>query len=152
MTKKAIVIGAEPAGLTAEKDTKVSYQNKSRNISLNADDPIPQPKDQGKQDQRMLVIQRLTRIYFLRKFFAYPIQLGFDTLRTLGLIRTIRIPVSFRTIYNFYRIRCKLLALSGSIQQNTLYINLTACNLPIYDKVNSKLHPSGICPKIGQSR
>lgn len=52
-------------------------------------------------DKVMLVIQRLTRIYFLRKFFAYPIQLGFDTLRTLGLIRTIKIMASFLWIRLF---------------------------------------------------
>jgi len=43
----------------------------------------------------MLIIRRLTRIYFLRKFFAYPIQLSLDTLQTLGGIRTIRILISF---------------------------------------------------------
>jgi protoporphyrinogen oxidase len=51
----------------------------------------------------MLVIRRLTRIYFLRKFFAYPIRLSLDTLRTLGLIRTIKILFSFLWIRLFPR-------------------------------------------------
>src|SRR5258708_7269858 len=84
----------------AEKDIKISYQNKSRDISTGAEDPTPQPKD---QDKVMLVIRRLTRIYFLRKFFAYPIQLSIDTLRTLGLVRTINILVSFLWVRLFPR-------------------------------------------------
>jgi protoporphyrinogen oxidase len=77
------------------KDVTISYQNKSRNI--NSDEA---PKD---PDKVMLVIQRLTRIYFLRKFFAYPIQLTLDTLKTLGLIRTIKIMISFLRIRLFPR-------------------------------------------------
>jgi len=80
----------------AEKDVTISYQNKSREINastLESRDP----------DKVMLVIQRLTRIYFLRKFFAYPIQLTIDTLKTLGLIRTIKIMISFLWIRLFPR-------------------------------------------------
>lgn len=75
---------------------KISYQNKSRDINGTGGTP----KD---PDKVMLVIQRLTRIYFLRKFFAYPIQFSLDTLRTLGLIRTIRILISFLWIRLFPR-------------------------------------------------
>jgi len=75
------------------KSTTVSYQNKSREISTN----LAGIGTQGTMDpgKRMLVIQRLTRIYFLRKFFAYPIQLSLDTLKTLGLLRTVKILLSF---------------------------------------------------------
>ena len=79
-----------------EKDVTISYQNKSRGI--NASNTAL--KDPGKV---MLVIQRLTRIYFLRKFFAYPIQLSLNTLKTLGFIRTIRIMLSFLWIRLFPR-------------------------------------------------
>lgn len=82
----------------AEGNVSISYQNKTRNLSGN---PVPgAPRD---PDKRMLVIQRLTRIYFLRKFFAYPIQLTLDTLRTLGFIRTVRILFSFLWIRVFPR-------------------------------------------------
>src|SRR5258708_11307228 len=43
----------------------------------------------------MLVRRRLSRIYFLRKFFTYPIQLSLDTLKKLGLARAIGILVSY---------------------------------------------------------
>jgi len=77
-----------------EQAVKISYQNKSVEINGSA----AAAKD---SDKVMLVIQRLTRIYFLRKFFSYPIQLSIDTLKTLGLIRTIKILVSFLWIRLF---------------------------------------------------
>ncbi len=80
----------------AAGQTTISYQNKSREIPSGG----PAPKDPNKV---MLVIQRLTRIYFLRQFFAYPIQLSIDTLKTLGLIRTLRILFSFLYIRVFPR-------------------------------------------------
>jgi len=80
----------------AAENTNISYQNKTRSIKVENG----APKD---SDKVMLVIQRLTRIYFLRKFFAYPIQLTIDTLKTLGLIRTIKIMISFLWIRFFPR-------------------------------------------------
>ena len=74
----------------------ISYQNKSREIPSGG----PAPKD---PEKTMLIIRRLTRIYFLRKFFAYPIKLSLDTLGTLGLVRTIRILLSFVWIRLFPR-------------------------------------------------
>lgn len=69
----------------------VYYQNRSRTVEVTGGGPV----DGKDPDQVMLVIRRLTRIYFLRRFFAYPIKLSLDTLKTLGLIRTIRIVVSY---------------------------------------------------------
>ncbi|MES1161099.1 MAG: NAD(P)-binding protein, partial [Bacteroidota bacterium] len=82
-----------------EGPVNISYQNKTRVI----EDPCTYKEPEEQKDKKMLVIQRLTRIYFLRKFFAYPIQLGFDTLKTLGLIRTIKILFSFLWIRMFPR-------------------------------------------------
>jgi protoporphyrinogen oxidase len=76
--------------------TKISYQNKLRDIN-------PENRVSKDSDKVMLLIQRLTRIYFLRNFFAYPIQLSIDTLRTLGLIRTMKIMISFLYIRLFPR-------------------------------------------------
>jgi protoporphyrinogen oxidase len=74
----------------------ITYQNKTRDIDASATPNTDTPKT-------MLVIQRLTRIYFLRKFFSYPIQLSLDTLRTLGIIRTAKIILSFFYIRIFPR-------------------------------------------------
>jgi protoporphyrinogen oxidase len=46
-------------------------------------------------DQVMLVRNRKSRIYFLRRFFDYPIRLTLDTLSKLGLPRTVRIGFSY---------------------------------------------------------
>src|SRR6186713_2289242 len=83
-------------------DVTIAYQHKIRTIRTGTDIPpaIPGEKD---PDKVMLVIQRLTRIYFLRKFFAYPIQLSIETLRTLGLARSIKILFSFLWVRFFPR-------------------------------------------------
>lgn len=47
------------------------------------------------KDDVMLQRQRKSRIYFLRKFFDYPITLSVKTLSNLGLIRTIKIGFSY---------------------------------------------------------
>jgi protoporphyrinogen oxidase len=73
---------------TTEESVQINYQHKSRNINSTASasyDP----------DKVMLVRNRLSRIYFLRKFFTYPIQLSFDTLKKLGVGRTIDILLSY---------------------------------------------------------
>ncbi|HVU56042.1 MAG TPA: NAD(P)/FAD-dependent oxidoreductase [Puia sp.] len=77
--------------LTQKPDAplEISYQNKKRVI----EDPCSYKEDN--HAGRMLVIPRLTRIYFLRKFFSYPIQFSLETLKSLGLTRTIRILLSF---------------------------------------------------------
>jgi len=90
-----------PMQASADPSVTISYQNKTREVgthgavaaggsgAADAADALKNP------DNVMLVIRRLTRIYFLRKFFAYPIQLGIDTLKTLGLVRTMKIMASF---------------------------------------------------------
>ena len=84
------ILPIEP--LTGESFT-LSYQGKHRSISAadakNADTEAPP------SDKVMLVRRRLSRIYFLRKFFAYPIQLSLETLRKLGIFRTIGILISY---------------------------------------------------------
>ncbi len=46
-------------------------------------------------DLVMLIRPRKSRIYFLRRFFDYPISLNSRTLANLGLVRTFRIGVSY---------------------------------------------------------
>ncbi len=51
--------------------------------------------DPDSTDLVMLVRSRKSRIYFLRRFFDYPIRLTLDTLSKLGLPRTVRIGFSY---------------------------------------------------------
>ncbi len=54
-----------------------------------------------KNDKVMLVRRRLSRIYFLRRFFDYPISLSWQTVRNLGLRRLVRIGASYAWIRMF---------------------------------------------------
>lgn len=72
-----------------EDDFVIQYQNKQKLVEVK---DIPQPTD---EDEVMLVRNRLSRIYYLRKFFAYPVALSVTTLRNLGLIRSTKIFFSY---------------------------------------------------------
>jgi len=54
-----------------------------------------QPGDKPVDDLVMLVRQRKSRIYFLRRFFDYPIRLTADTLVKMGAVRTVRCGISY---------------------------------------------------------
>jgi len=68
----------------------IKYQNRSRDVDANQFS-----SSNGHPDKIMLVRKRLSRIYFLRKFFPYPISLSIETLQKLGLGRTIAIMYSY---------------------------------------------------------
>jgi protoporphyrinogen oxidase len=82
-----------PVQAEGQTTFNISYQNKSREIDTASIGTID---NAGKDpDKVMLVRRRLSRIYFLRKFFTYPIQLSLDTLTKLGLWTTIAIMFSY---------------------------------------------------------
>src|SRR5258708_10111693 len=68
----------------------ISYQRQSRKIAVNRQGPDP-----DQEDVVMLVRNRKSRIYFLRKLFDYPISLTKDTLTKLGISRSILIVFSY---------------------------------------------------------
>jgi len=51
--------------------------------------------DPNKIDDVMLVRNRLSRIYFLKTFFDYPISLSLQTMKNLGFVRIIKIVISY---------------------------------------------------------
>ncbi|MHC4438096.1 MAG: NAD(P)/FAD-dependent oxidoreductase [Planctomycetota bacterium] len=63
-----------------------------RDIPFSEEPGTPDPE---KTDKVMLVRERLSRIFFLKKFFDYPLSLDFNTLSSLGLIRVINITLSY---------------------------------------------------------
>ena len=73
--------GAEPV--------TISYQNKQAVVDRSAH------KAENDGNNIMLIRKRRSRIYFLRKFFSYPVKLNMDTLRKLGAVRTMKIMVSY---------------------------------------------------------
>lgn len=49
----------------------------------------------NKEDRVMLVRNRVSRIYYLKKFFDYPISMKVETFLNMGLIRTIKAGFSY---------------------------------------------------------
>ena len=47
------------------------------------------------EDDVMLVRTRVSRIYFLKKFFDYPISLKWQTLKNMGFLRTMKVGLSY---------------------------------------------------------
>jgi protoporphyrinogen oxidase len=57
--------------------------------------PDPGAPDPEKTDRVMLVRGRVSRIFYLRSFFDYPISLKYSTFRNLGIIRTVKTGMSY---------------------------------------------------------
>jgi protoporphyrinogen oxidase len=68
----------------------IHYHGRQHSVTTIGSGPDP-----SAEDGLMLVRERKSRIYYLRKFFDYPIKLSFDTLRKLGLVRTARCGFSY---------------------------------------------------------
>ena len=66
--------------------TAIEYHGARRLIASSASGPDP-----AVEDRVMLLRPRKSRIYYLRRFFDYPVTLSLATLRKLGLWRTIKI-------------------------------------------------------------
>ena len=63
----------------------------------------PNGLDPKVQDDVMLVRTRVSRIYFLKKFFDYPVTLKLQTLKNMGFIRTIKVGFSYLKAVVFKR-------------------------------------------------
>ncbi len=139
MTRKALIIGAGPAGLTAalellkntdiipliiEKTSDIGGISKTVNFKGNRIDigghrffsksdvvmdywqnlfnlakaPVDIAKNQKwelEENNVFLERDRLSRIYYLRNFFDYPVSLNGNTIKNLGLIRIAKIGFSY---------------------------------------------------------
>jgi len=131
--KKAIIVGAGPAGLTAAyelitrtniKPIILEQSNEVGGISrtvvykgnridigghrfFSKSDAVMKwwlnilplelevEDEKADSDKVMLLRNRISRIFFLRKFFNYPISINFETITSLGLIRIVRILWSY---------------------------------------------------------
>lgn len=67
----------------------ISYQNKSREVDPKKYSPATNP------DSVILVRERLSRIYYLKQFFNYPISLSGATIRKLGMAKMMKIGASY---------------------------------------------------------
>src|SRR5579864_7702392 len=67
---------------------RINYQRKTHDL-------IPEVFGAASSDAVMLVRQRLSRIFYRRRFFDYPLKLNSSTLRNMGLVETLRIGLSY---------------------------------------------------------
>jgi protoporphyrinogen oxidase len=67
---------------------QIAYQNKTRDIEIG-------PTEVADPTRVFLLRGRLSRIYFLRRFFDYPIKLSGNTLANLGPVRVLKIGASY---------------------------------------------------------
>jgi len=79
-----------PVEAGSSENGQLRYQGQQRDIpeSTKAPDPLS-------DDLVMLIRQRKSRIYFLRRFFDYPISLTAATFKNMGLVRTVLCGVSY---------------------------------------------------------
>jgi protoporphyrinogen oxidase len=79
-----------PMEQTGDAEIEIAYHRERHTLPAPATAP-----DAREQDRIMLVRHRLSRIYFMRRFFSYPISLSVETIRNLGLLRTAAIGFSY---------------------------------------------------------
>ena len=79
-----------PLQASERSPTAIKYHRMERAITPSGSGPEP-----ADADRVMLLRPRKSRIYYLRRFFDYPISLSTDTLLKLGLWRTFKIGASY---------------------------------------------------------
>lgn len=72
----------------SDKPLRITYRRQSRGVPGG-------PVASASSDSVMLVRQRLSRIFYRRRFFDYPLKISANTLTNLGLPETLRIGVSY---------------------------------------------------------
>jgi protoporphyrinogen oxidase len=79
-------VAADAAG--SDSPLTIHYQRQSRELPA----APPAPAD---ADAVMLVRRRLSRIFYRRRFFDYPLKLNASTLTNMGLMESLRIGLSY---------------------------------------------------------
>lgn len=72
----------------AAQPTRISYQRQTHEFR-------PQKLESAASDAVLLIRQRLSRIYYRRRFFDYPLKLNSATIANMGLLETARIGLSY---------------------------------------------------------
>ena len=114
-----------------------------RTAELVKDGPDPE-----KEDNVMLIRHRISRIYYARKFFDYPIEIKLETFKNMGLKKTLQAGCSYLKSSIFKRKEESL---------EDFYINRFGKVLyqMFFEKYTEKVwgrHPSQISPDWGKQR
>jgi protoporphyrinogen oxidase len=89
--EEPVLRGAGPIVHTTNADESDDEPEDDEEVVAELTEPAP-PSD---PDLVMLIRPRKSRIYYLRKFFDYPITLTATTLGNLGAVRTVRVGISY---------------------------------------------------------
>ena len=81
-----------PLEAGAKEAFPISYQGKTTVVKPAE---LPAENAAADPDKVMLVRRRLSRIYYLKQFFAYPISLRVETLQKLGPVKVMRIGIGY---------------------------------------------------------
>jgi protoporphyrinogen oxidase len=91
------ILPLAPGQLEADKAVRITYQQRSRDLQGAKHEP-------SQSDSVMLIRRRLSRIFYRRRYFDYPLKLNARTVHQLGLLETLRIGLSYsraRLVHRF---------------------------------------------------
>jgi protoporphyrinogen oxidase len=80
-----------PLEKTAADSLTINYQNQQKTFATHHETEA----DASASAAVLLVRSRQSRIYYLKKFFRYPVTLSGDTIKKLGLVKIMRIGFSY---------------------------------------------------------
>lgn len=75
--------------------TKPSFDDVLLNRKIELSKETTKEFNPDKEDNVMLSRNRLSRIFFLKKFFDYPVSLSLNTMKNLGVVRILKIGLSY---------------------------------------------------------
>jgi protoporphyrinogen oxidase len=84
--QEILPVSAEQSQQSSE--LRIHYQGQSRDLT-------PEGHAPASSDSVMLIRKRLSRIYYRRRFFDYPLTLNASTIRNLGLVEAFKIGLSY---------------------------------------------------------
>ncbi len=84
------ILPLQGSGSKDDIQKDIYYHHKKNLVKLAANGPDPE-----KSDGVMLIRKRLSRIFFLRKFFDYPVTLNSKTISNLGFVRIVKIGCTY---------------------------------------------------------
>ena len=84
------ILPLQGSGSKDDIQKDIYYHHKKNTVKLAANGPDPE-----KSDGVMLIRKRLSRIFFLRKFFDYPVTLNSKTIANLGFSRIVKIGCTY---------------------------------------------------------
>lgn len=85
-------------GALSKDELSIQDINLQKKIAEKLSKSGPNPET---TDRVMLIRSRLSRIFFMRKFFNYPISLNWDTIKSLGFVKIVKIGWTYSVIQLF---------------------------------------------------